>query len=62
MKTKKEKKKGLTVQIMRDADLNKKLDYLSEKTGILKEAEVGRMAITELYNKYVKIEAGEVTN
>jgi predicted DNA-binding protein len=50
---KKNKKKLSTVQIRRNEDLNMKLNYLSEKTGIAKEPEIIRMAITELYNKYM---------
>lgn len=44
-------KKG-SVQVRRNKDLNTKLLFLTKATGITKEPEIVRMAITELFNKY----------
>lgn len=47
------------IRLRRNGDLAKKLSYLSTKTGITKEPEIVRMAITELYDKY---QTGEQVN
>lgn len=55
MKKDKQKKRA-TVQVYRNDDLVMKLNYLNEKTGLTKETELIRMAVTELYDKYKAVE------